>query len=41
MYKVEFTPQAEEDLSCIDKTIAKRIVDKDRMVLSKYRTYYQ
>lgn len=28
MYKVEFTPQAEKDLSRIDKVIAKRIADK-------------
>jgi len=28
MHKVEFTLQAEEDLSRIDKTIAKRIVEK-------------
>lgn len=28
MYKVEFTLRAEEDLSRIDRTIAKRIADK-------------
>jgi mRNA interferase RelE/StbE len=28
MYKVEFTLQAEEDLSHIDKAVAKRIADK-------------
>lgn len=28
MHKVEFTPQAEADLSRIDKAIAKRIADK-------------
>lgn len=28
MYKVEFTPHAEEDLSRLDKTIAKRITEK-------------
>ena len=27
-YKVEFTPQAEEDLSCLDKTIAQNIAHK-------------
>ncbi len=28
MYKVEFSPQAEEDLSHIDKVIAKQIANK-------------
>ena len=28
MYKVEFTPQAEEDLSLIDRAVTKRIIDK-------------
>jgi mRNA interferase RelE/StbE len=28
MYKIEFTPQAEEDLSHIDRTVALRIADK-------------
>lgn len=28
MYRVEFTPQAEDDLSLIDRTIAKQIANK-------------
>lgn len=27
-YKVEFTPQAEEDISCLDKTTAQNIAHK-------------
>ena len=36
MYEVEFTPEAEDDLSCLSKSIAQRILKKIRWLAENF-----
>jgi len=40
IYKVEFTPQGLDDISKLDKSVVKRIIQKIEWLAKNLRSYY-